>query len=126
MRWLLDTDVWIDAFAGRLDAVRVMTTARSRSVEWVGYSLMTRLEVLAGLTGADDKHLRELLEEFNEVHIGSDVIEEAIRIRRAVRIKAPDAIIAATSLVHKAELVTRNTADCTRIPGLTVLDTATL
>ena len=40
------------------------------------------------------------------------------------RLKSPDAIIAATALLQQAEVVTRNTADFKKVPGLTVLDTA--
>ena len=128
MRWLLDTNVLIDAFAGRLDAIRAMTAARSRGIEWVGYSAMTRLEVFgfAGLSATDEKGLRELLAEFHETAITSEVIEEAIRIRKKISIKVPDAIIAATALVGQAELVTRNIGDFKRIAGLTTVDPSAL
>jgi toxin FitB len=36
--------------------------------------------------------------------------------------KLPDAIIAATALVHGCELVTRNVSDFAKIPGLSVFD----
>jgi len=127
MRWLLDTNVLIDAFAGRPDAARAMAAARSANLEWVGFSALTRLETLgfASLTPADDRGLRELLAQFNEAQITPDIIEEAIRVRKAIRIKTPDALIAATALNHQATLVTRNVADFRRVPGLKVLDSAT-
>ena len=54
MRWLLDTNV-IDAFAGRADAVRAITNARTAELDWIGYSAVTRLEALGfhGLTAGD-------------------------------------------------------------------------
>jgi predicted nucleic acid-binding protein len=124
MRWLLDTNIIIDAFAGKALAVKALTKARSDAAEWVGYSAITRLEVLgfAGLNAADDKGLRELLDQFDEASITSAVIEEAIRIRKSSRIKAPDAIISATAIVFRAELVTRNTTDFKAVPHLTVID----
>jgi hypothetical protein len=128
MRWLLDTNAVIDAFAGKADAVKALAKARSDAVEWVGYSAMTRLEILgfAALSAADEKGLRELLAEFTEVHIAPAVIDEAIRVRKAIRIKIPDAIIAATALVHQAEVVSRNTTDFRGVAGLKVIDLATL
>jgi hypothetical protein len=125
MRWLLDTNVWIDSHAGRADACRVFVKARAAANAWIGFSAMTALEVLgySGLTVADDQALRKMLGEFQQVTVESAVIEEAIRIRKAHRLKSPDAVIAATALLQQAELVTRNTADFKRVSGLSVLDT---
>ena len=122
MRCLLDTNVLIDAFAGEPAAVKAITDVRSSVVEWVGFSSITRLELLgfAGLTGEDETGLRELLAQFNEFLVTPEVIDEAIRIRKAIRIKTPDAIIAATALVQNSLLVTRNVTDFKRVPGLTV------
>ena len=126
MRWLLDTNVWIDAHAGQVDATRVFAKARATPGAWVGFSSMTRLETLgySGLTADDDKALRELLAQFEELQIPALVIDEAIRLRRLYKLKSADAIVAATALLQRAELVTRNTADFKKVQGLSVLDTA--
>jgi predicted nucleic acid-binding protein len=125
MRCLLDTNVWIDAHAGKPDAGRVFAQARATQGAWVGFSSITKLEALgySGLTAADDKALRELLAQFEEVPILPAVIDEAIRLRRLHKLKTPDAIVAATALLQQAELVTRNTGDFKKVGGLTVLDT---
>ena len=125
MRRLLDTNVWIDAHAGKPDACRVFTQARATPGAWIGFSAMTKLEVLgyAGLSAADEKALRELLAEFEEVPVLPAVVDEAIPLRRLHKLKSPDAIIAATALLQKAELVTRNTSDFKKVAGLAVLDT---
>jgi hypothetical protein len=52
------------------------------------------------------------------------VIERAIEIRRSVRIKIPDALVAATALIYEANLVTRNTGDFKNVPDLSVLGPA--
>ena len=49
MRWLLDTNVVIDAFAGRPDAIKAIASARATQLEWIDYSAITRLEVLGFL-----------------------------------------------------------------------------
>ena len=125
MRWLLDTNVWIDAHAGTDDACRVFAQARTVPGAWIAFSAMNKVEVLgySGLTPADEKELRALLAEFEEVPILPGVIEEAIRVRRLHKLKTPDAIIAATALLQQAELVTRNTGDFKKVTGLSVIDT---
>jgi hypothetical protein len=59
--------VLIDAFAGRPDSVRAITSARTAGLEWIGYSAITRLEVLGfpGLNAADEMGLRNLLVQFS-------------------------------------------------------------
>ncbi|MEI7865957.1 MAG: type II toxin-antitoxin system VapC family toxin [Chthoniobacterales bacterium] len=47
-----------------------------------------------------------------------EVIDEAIRLRQARKIRLGDSIIAATALCHGLCLATNNTADFTGIPGL--------
>jgi predicted nucleic acid-binding protein len=125
MRWLLDTNVWIDAYSGRPDAKRVFDQARATQGGWIGFSAVTRLEALgfSGLSIADDKALRELFAQFEEVAVLQTVIDEAIRIRKVHKLKSPDAIIAATALIHQAEIVTRNTTDFKKVAGLFVRDT---
>ena len=125
MRWLLDTNVWIDAHAGRADARRVFAQAHAAQGAWIGFSTMTRLEALgfSGLTVADDKALRELLAQFEELPVLPAVIDEAIRLRRLHKLRSPDAIIAATALLQHAEIVSRNTIDFKKVVGLSVLDT---
>jgi predicted nucleic acid-binding protein len=49
------------------------------------------------------------------------VIERTIQIRKSERIKVPDAPIAASAETAQAMLVTRNTGDFQRAPGLTVV-----
>jgi predicted nucleic acid-binding protein len=125
MRWLLDTNVWIDAHAGRDDARRVFDQARKLPGAWLGYSSITKVEVLGygGLTSTEELALRTLFSHFEEVPVTSTVIDEAIRIRAQHRMKTPDAIIAATAVIHRADLVTRDLADFKRVSGLKLLET---
>ena len=122
MRRLLDTNVWIDTMSAEPAAARALLVAIAD--EWCGYSAMTRLEVLSYslLTPPDIADWRTLLASAAEVPIGSAVIEEAARLRRTVRMKTPDAIIAATALLENATLVTRNLDDFRRVPGLAAIE----
>jgi predicted nucleic acid-binding protein len=60
--------------------------------------------------------------ELEEVVVSSLVIDLAIRIRKSIRIKVPDAIIAATALERDAVLMTRNDADFKAVEGLTIVN----
>ncbi|MGA2862914.1 MAG: type II toxin-antitoxin system VapC family toxin [Verrucomicrobiota bacterium] len=123
MRWLLDSNVLIDALAGLARGVRVLQEARKRPEVSVVYSAITRIEVLGlpNLSEQEEAAVRRLLNEFDEIAVTNAVIERTIQIRKAVRIKIPDALIAASAETAQAIIVTRNTSDFQRVPGLTVV-----
>jgi len=50
------------------------------------------------------------------------VIQKAVQLRQMKKLSLGDSLIAATALVHGAELVSRNTADFSGISGLTVIN----
>ena len=126
MRRLLDTNVWIYAMSAEPSSSRALLI--SMADEWCGYSAMTRLEVLShsSLTPSDIADWRALLAGAAEVPVSDAVVEEAARLRRTVRMKTPDAIIAATALLENAALVTRNIGDFRRVPDLKVIEPATV
>ncbi len=124
MRWLLDSNVWIEAAAGLPCASRIL--AQAATIDWCGFSSISRLEVLGfpNMTVTEESALLAILAQFNEIPVSSHVIDRAIQLRRQVKLKVPDAIIAATALVQNAALITRNTADFKHVSVLTVLDPA--
>ncbi len=90
--------------------------------EDIAVSELTNLEVLGY------RHLTEEAEEyFNAVFalvtilpISPEIIERAIELRQQSNMKSADAIIAATTLLHCAEIITRNTDDFDHIPDLII------
>jgi len=122
MKYLFDTNVWIDAIAGRLPADTFLKLVVQ--AEWAGYSAITRLELFGfpDLTKPEEKKLAELLKHFMEVGVDSSTIDLAITIRKESRIKVPDAIIAATAIIKECSLVTRNTEDFKGISGLNIIN----
>lgn len=87
-------------------------------------SAITEIELLCWKT-TSDADLQLLTDFINDVTIFE--LENAIKlktaeIRKTSRIKLPDAIIAATALVHDLILVTRNVRDFDKISGLKVLN----
>ena len=106
---LVDTDVCIDHLEG---AKRLPRRGR------LAYSVITRAELLAG--GPDtEAAVRRLLAGMDELIVDRRVADRAGELRR-IGLRMPDALIAATGLVHQLTLVTRNTADFRKAPGLRV------
>jgi predicted nucleic acid-binding protein len=126
LRNLIDTNVWIDALSGRLSSTAFLKI--SVQADWAGYSAITRLELfgLPGLKGEEESKISEILKAFVEIAVESSIIDRAIDVRKARRIKVPDAIIAATALVKGCSLITRNTEDFKGISELVVIDPYTL
>jgi predicted nucleic acid-binding protein len=122
MRNVVDTNVWIDALSGRLNAAAFLEITVQAS--WAGYSAITRLELfgLPGLKHEEEHKIAELLKPFPEIPVDSRIIDRAILVRKAKRIKVPDAIIAATALEKGCSLITRNVEDFKGINGLVVID----
>jgi predicted nucleic acid-binding protein len=120
---LLDTNILIDAFAATapdsaMFRIEEAIAARAR------YSVVTRIELLGWRGHTDDSRraTEGLLAQLAEVPLSHAVADETIRVRSSVSIRLPDAIIAASALVERLPLMTRNTSDFQRIPGLTLID----
>ena len=108
---LVDTDVFVDhlrgahAFRGRRDRI--------------SYSVVTRCELFAGLS-TEELQVAKLLAPFIELPVDRSVAERAGRLRRVSSVRTPDALIAATAMVHGLTLITRNLADFSHVRGLRV------
>jgi predicted nucleic acid-binding protein len=54
--------------------------------------------------------------------LSNNVVEHTIKLCKQIKIKIPDAIIAATALIEGFTLVTRNIDDFNKIPNLILLN----
>ena len=107
MKALLDTNILIDYLNGVEEARQEFDRHRERYI-----SLVTWMEVLAGARGEEEEDIIEMfLRDFQVVEVTRRAAREAVTIRRARRIKLPDAVIWGTARVESALLVTRNTKD---------------
>ena len=70
----------------------------------------------------EEKEIVKFCTMFNRFSITEEVEKRTILIRKSHKIKLPDAIIAATAIVHNLILVTRNDSDFKNISGLKVLN----
>ena len=86
-------------------------------------SIISKIEVLSFKTTPDAHTL--LTDFFNDASIlplSEEIAEKTIELRQVVKIKLPDAIIAATALIYNLKLITRNIQDFQRVPGLISID----
>lgn len=54
--------------------------------------------------------------------LDDNVVDKTVELRKIHKIKLPDAIIAATAIIHQLTLITHNVSDFKRIKNLEVID----
>ncbi|MBP7961941.1 MAG: type II toxin-antitoxin system VapC family toxin [Caldilineaceae bacterium] len=87
-------------------------------------SAVTYVEVLGyhRLTATQRTTYQGLFQSLYVLPISSDIVDQAIILRQQRKLGLGDALIAATALVHKLAVVTRNVSDFRWIEGISVLD----
>jgi hypothetical protein len=71
---------------------------------------------------ADLLPFEELVATIAILPLDEAVVNEVISLRKAHKIKLPDAVVAATARVHGLSLITRNDSDFKRIPNLMLIN----
>ena len=106
----------------------------SETVELLGHCLQSGRALISAVVRAEvlawPSHSAEslgaaiaLLDACQLVAVTAAVADAGARIRRETGLKLPDAIIAATTLLQGATLVTANAKDFRRVPGLPLIET---
>ncbi len=82
------------------------------------------METLGYAFSDDDEKqaIETLLSVLFRFSIEEVVVQRVVALRQTRRMKLPDAIIAATALVHDCVLVTRNISDFSGLQGLEILN----
>jgi predicted nucleic acid-binding protein len=123
MHYLLDTNFIINYFKGffKADAGK-FTDSVINDTTFI--SVITRMELLSwkSLNPKDEEVIKEFISDSTVFSLEESIINRTILLRKNFAIKLPDAIIAATALVHDMQLITHNLKDFTNIPGLIVLN----
>jgi predicted nucleic acid-binding protein len=106
---LLDTDVWIDFLRGHAEAVSYVNAQADRVI----LSAVVAAELYAGARDEEDlARLDEFLAQFPSAPVTTETARSAGLFKRECHrshgVGLADAIIAATALVHGAELKTFN------------------
>ncbi len=103
---LFDSCILIDYLRGIPQARGECDRHTNRAI-----SLITWMEVMAGATAANEDDTRAFLHNFHAVSLTPEIAERAVAIRRAKKMKLPDAIIQASAEIERRVLITRNTRD---------------
>jgi predicted nucleic acid-binding protein len=118
--YLVDTNIFIAYFnrtlpekgmaliEGGLPCISIITR-----IELLGWTLISEEEV---------KMISSFLSDVIVFSLSEPIIVKTIVLRQSLKIKTPDAIIAATALTHNLILLTRNTSDFRQIADLRVLN----
>jgi predicted nucleic acid-binding protein len=85
-------------------------------------SATTEIELLCWKSANDNDllTLRNFIQDSYVYELDQDIKNQTAEIRKYYNLKLPDAIIAATAIVNKLTLITRNTKDFDRLSGLKV------
>lgn len=120
---LMDSNAVIEFLGGILPASGSQWLQDLMDNELHCLSIINRIELLSyNGTPAEMQVLTDFIEASNVQLLTEPVVLKTIEIRQQVKIKLPDAIIAATALAHQLTLVSRNTDDFKNVPGLTVVN----
>jgi len=119
---LLDTNIIIGFLGGHEWAVSFVRASTSSGAAFA-VSQITRMELLSlpGMTAAEEERVGGFLSNVDVVGLSEAVERRAIGLRRAQRLKLPDAIIAATAMESGRTLVTCDAKLAKLgVPGLSV------
>ena len=122
-KYLMDTNVVIELLGGSITETGTNWLEKLVANNEHSVSVINKIELL-GFNGSENE--MKVIEDFIEITeilpLSEKVVQETIKLRKTHKIKLPDAIIAATALVHNFILITRNISDFKKVAGLTCID----
>lgn len=109
---LVDTNILIYLSKKQLAFDRVASTGDKLFI-----SVITYMEVLGYpfVNSVEKQIVEEICKSIPTIGLDKSIVDKVIRIRQSHKIKLPDAIILATALVNKFELITANVNDFSNI-----------
>ena len=114
-RYLIDSNVVIDFSLNRFNKKSKEFIAKIIDEE-SNISFVNKIELLGFST--IEPEIIEFIDKSSVLGIDDDIIIQTISIRKAHKIKLPDAIIAATAIEEGLILITNNSSDFKKIKGL--------
>jgi predicted nucleic acid-binding protein len=105
---LIDTNILVYLSKKQLDFDKVAVPGEKLFI-----SVITYMEVLGYnfQSNHEKKYIEEICRNLPVMELERKIVETVIQIRQQRKIKLPDAIIVATAIVYKLELITANVAD---------------
>ena len=123
-RFLLDTSIIIYILNNSLPVESLDFMAKLLSEDGCNISVISQMEILGfkSATEQEQQKAQDLIDDATIFALTEPIVQKTIELRRQHKTKLPDAIIAATALVHDLTLVSRNDGDFKRIPDLKYLN----
>lgn len=106
MKAVFDTNILIDYLNGEQQALNEIESFKTPLI-----SIITYMEVMVGADSGNEAIIEKFLKSFQIEKLTKEIADEAIKVRKKLKMKLPDSIIMATAIVNDAMLVTRNTKD---------------
>ena len=107
---VFDTNILIDYLNGVASAKEELAKYTLRQI-----SIITLIELMVGCRdGDEEKAVRGFLATFEVLEVSSEVAQQAVSLRKQLRLKIPDAIVYATARTQGCILVSRNTKEFKR------------
>lgn len=116
---ILDSNLIIYAARPEYPGLRRLIASRSPAV-----SAVSVVEVLGyhKLSAVDRAHFERFFAAADVLPLSDAVVAQAVSVRQARKMSLGDALVAATALIFRRELLTHNITDFTGVPGLAVSD----
>jgi len=121
--YLLDSNVVINYLNASLSKAAMQFMDKVVDTQ-SNISVITQMETLGFNFKSDiEKEVMEIFIRESIVYaINEEIVSKTIAIRKSKKIKLPDAIIAATSLVNDLTLITRNVTDFADIENIKMIN----
>jgi predicted nucleic acid-binding protein len=122
MECLIDSNVLIDYVAEQFN------TAQLKKLDEIfdssfAISIITKIETLGyNAHQGDEEKMKLFLSLASVIMLTDEIVQKTIDLKKSVKIKTPDAIIAATALVKGLTIISRNTIDFKKLQGLKVVN----
>ena len=116
---LLDSNIIIYSAQPENEFLRQLIAEQAPAVSAVSY-----VEVLGyhRLSDSERSHFEAFFAEAQVLPLSQPVLDVAVRLRQARKIKLGDSLVAGTALLYDLTLVTRNVDDFIGIDGLRILN----
>ena len=121
-RHLIDSNVIVNYTSEKFPE-KVMSFIANVIDEIPNISVITKIETLSwhSTMMQEESFLKSFVNISNVIALSDLIVDKCIEIRRNCKIKTPDAIIAATAMIHDFTLLTSD-SDFKRIPNLKILN----
>ena len=121
-QYLIDNNV-ISKYFSEIFSEKTMNFLSDVIDQIPNISVITEIEALSWVNPDFNKEkiIQEFVHDANVLAITPSIVSQCVKIRRSKKIRTPDAIIAATAIVHNLSLITSDKV-FNNIKGLRIID----